>query len=503
MSSAATFGTVPSLAAAGDAYVSGFKVKEQKDGVGPFDKDDGAGNDSSDDNLIVRSFDDINYTLEFTTALTDVSHPAEGGTSIDVTFTLPTSPDNATWNMQAINWIVDGKVTYFYSDGSSSDKWDKAKSVTRQVLTGKRNLENKSSDDRVPGAAQLSAGISVHAAVSGQKIQPTFELVAAGTVQRKTTVPKAVTVSAKPRFDIGTSQGWEASRNEEYVNFDTGDISLFDKGSDYDRVRVYGDAFTVALRNTSADKGLKGLELPQGDITFDLKTTAILDGVDMTNDSTWGGMLWDYYENCSSSPYRGKLNRIMKFGNTTTSPCWGAGVPSNNLASMKNKNQTKGCYDGGTWTATRDSADPSIYHITISDYSIDLDDFQFPTNSYDDELTASRHYPQNVGYISVGHFQYAARFPRTVDSTKNYYLTTVAQNIRVVSKGGTVVTDEESTSNNKISNKVTLYEPGTITKWGQYSGVSYWGPAIQSLIPVSRKMHPHISHIAARSRCKQ
>lgn len=66
MSSAATFGTVPSLAAAGDAYVSRFKVKEQKDGVGSFDKDDDAGNDSSDDNLIVRSFDDINYTLEFT-----------------------------------------------------------------------------------------------------------------------------------------------------------------------------------------------------------------------------------------------------------------------------------------------------------------------------------------------------------------------------------------------------------------------------------------------------
>ena len=475
MSSAATFGTVPSLAAAGDAYVSGFKVKEQKDGVGPFDKDDDAGNDSSDENLIVRSFDDINYTLEFTTALTDVSHPADGGTSIDVKFTLPTSPDNATWNMQAMNWIVDGKVTYFYSDGSSSDKWDKAKSVTRQVLTGKRNLENKSTDDRVPGAAQLSAGISVHAAVSGQKIQPTFELVAAGTTQRETTVPKAVTVSAKPRFDIGTSQGVEASRNEEYVNFDTGDISIFDKGTGYDRTRIYGDAFTVALRNTSADKGLKGLELPQGDITFDLKTTAMLDGVDMTNDSTWGGMLWDYYEHNRPSPYRGKLNRIMQFGNSTTSPCWCAGVPTNNFVSMTNKGLTSGCYNGGTWKAVKDSADPSIYHITISDYAIDLDEFKFPTNSYDDEWnTSSKRYPQNVGYISVGHFQYAARFPRQVDSTKNYYLTTVVQNMRIVSKGGTVVTDEESTSNNKISNKVTLYEPGTIWKWVQYSGTSYW-----------------------------
>lgn len=476
MSSAATFGTVTSLAAAGDAYVSGFKVKEQKDGVGPFDKDDDAGNDSSDDNLIVRSFDDINYTLEFITALTDVSHPAEGGTSIDVKFTLPTSPDNATWNMQAMNWIVDGKVTYFYSDGSSSDKWDKAKSVTRQVLTGKRNLESKSTDDRVPGAEQLSAGISIHAAVSGQKIQPTFELVAAGTTQRETTVPKAVTVSAKPRFDIGTSQGWEASRNEEYVNFDTGDVSLSDKGTGYDRVRIYGDAFTVALRNTSADKGLKGLELPQGDITFDLKTTAMLDGVDMTNDSTWGGMLWDYYENNYSSPYRGKLNRIMQFGNTTTSPCWGAGVPTNNFHAI-NGNLISGCYDGGTWTATKDATDPSIYHITISDYAIDLDEFKFPTNSYDHIYYSqiSREYSQNIGYIAVGHFQYAARFPRTVDSTKNYYLTAVAQNIRIASKGGTVVTDEESTSNNKISNKVTLYEPGSISKWGQYYGTSYWG----------------------------
>ena len=493
MSSTATFGTVPSLAAAGDAYVSGFKVKEQKDGVGPFDKDDDAGNDSSDDNLIVRSFDDINYTLEFTTALTDVSHPAEGGTSIDVTFTLPTSPDNATWNMQAMNWIVDGKVTYFYSDGSSSDKWDKAKSVTRQVLTGKRNLENKSTDDLVPGAAQLSAGISVHAAVSGQRIQPTFELVAAGTAQRETTVPKAVTVSSRPRFDIGTRQGTDASRNEEYVNFDTGDISIFDKGTDYDCTRIYGDAFTVALRNTSADKGLKGLELPTGDITFDIKTTATLDGVDMTNDPTWGGMLWDYYENKSPSPYRGKLDRIMQFEDTTTSswtsPCYGAGVPTNNFVSMKNKGLTSGCYDGGTWKAVKDSADPSIYHITISNYTIDLDNFQFPTNSYEDyyRMMTTRRYPQNVGYISVGHFQYAARFPREVDSTKNYYLTTVVQNMRIVSKGGTVVTDEELTSNNKIANKVTLYEPGWIYKWEQYSGTSYWGAGDSVTYPSSSK----------------
>ena len=51
-------------ATGGEAAIDGFRVKEQKDGVGPFDEDDDSGNDSSDENLIVRSFDSVNYMLE-------------------------------------------------------------------------------------------------------------------------------------------------------------------------------------------------------------------------------------------------------------------------------------------------------------------------------------------------------------------------------------------------------------------------------------------------------
>ena len=477
-----TFGSVPSFAAAGDAYVSGLKVKEQTDGIGPFDTDDAAGNDSSDKNLIVRSFDEINYTLEFTTALVNASHPADGGTSIDITFTLPTSPDNATWNLQAMSWLVNGKTQYVYSDGTTSNKWDKTKTVIKQVLTGQRNLENKSSDDKVPGAAQLSAGIAVHAAINGQKIQPTFELIAAGTSQKKSITPNVVTVSAKPRFNISTAQSWEASRNEEYVNFKTGDVSVIDKGEGYDKGRIYGDAFAIAIQNTSADKGLKGLELPTGDMTFDLKTTATLDGVDVTNDSTWGGMLWDYQENKTKSNY-GKFGRLMQFTNTTCSPAWGSGMPLNTYYHLNNPELSGGCYNGGTWTAVQDSADKTIYHVTIKDYAIDLDNFRFPTNSYDDDWSSSRRYPKSTGYISVGHFQYFARFPRTVDSTKNFYLKTVAQNIRIQSKSGEIVTRETSDKDNIASNKVTLYQPGYFTKWGQYNNDTYWGSGDATAYP--------------------
>lgn len=53
------------------AYVSTAKVKAQTDGTKPFDDDDERGDDSSDSNRIVRSFDKISYTIEYATALSD------------------------------------------------------------------------------------------------------------------------------------------------------------------------------------------------------------------------------------------------------------------------------------------------------------------------------------------------------------------------------------------------------------------------------------------------
>lgn len=136
-------------ATGGEAAIDGFRVKEQKDGVGPFDKDDDRGNDSSDENLIVRSFDSVNYMLEYTTELIDQSKPATHGTSLYTEFTLPVSPDKARFDMDVMNWMLDKRLVYTYSDGTESETKDKSKTIVRQTLTGRRLLENKSNDDRV------------------------------------------------------------------------------------------------------------------------------------------------------------------------------------------------------------------------------------------------------------------------------------------------------------------------------------------------------------------
>ncbi len=268
----------------GEAYVDGFQVKEQHDGIGPFDDNDEAGNDSSGGNLIVRSFDSVSYMLEYTTELIDQSKPATHGASLYTEFTLPTSPDKARFDIDVMNWMLDKKLVYTYSDGTTSETKDKAKTITMQTLTGRRLLANKSNGDRVPGAGQLSVGITIKNAENGVRIKPSFKIRAAGTAIEKVCEPKSVTVSTAPRYNIEVKDNaYNTSRNIAYVDEDKGTVSIQDTSGSLQHGRIYGRSVAIALWNTSADKGLKGIEFPKGDITYDIKTTATLDGKDSTD----------------------------------------------------------------------------------------------------------------------------------------------------------------------------------------------------------------------------
>ena len=59
-------------------YISSIDTKEVKTGTGPFDKDDEPGNDSSENNDVVRSFDQITWTYQLNFALKE----PDSGTSL-------------------------------------------------------------------------------------------------------------------------------------------------------------------------------------------------------------------------------------------------------------------------------------------------------------------------------------------------------------------------------------------------------------------------------------
>lgn len=52
-------------------YISDFGIKKMTDGTPGFDSDNNPGNDSEKSNKIVRSFDYVNYDLEYVTAISD------------------------------------------------------------------------------------------------------------------------------------------------------------------------------------------------------------------------------------------------------------------------------------------------------------------------------------------------------------------------------------------------------------------------------------------------
>ena len=461
---------VAGLDTLGAVYVSGFKVREQTDGVGPFDADDEAGNDSSESNRIVRSFDSISYTLEYTTALTDTSRPADSAV-LDATFTLPYSPKKAHFDDQTLNWMVDKKLTYVYADGSISETWDKEREVVSQVITGKRLLEGKSTDDRVPGAGQLSAGVVVVAAVQGETIQPTFSLVAEGTDRSMSCAGEVVTVSSKPRFNVAISQGSESKRSKVYVNWETGKVTLTDGGdSSLDQGYIHTDMVGFALWNTSADKGLKGLELPTGDIHLDLRLNATLDGEDVTTDSVWGSMLWDYCE--AKSTTLGKLGRLVSF-RAHAFPGWGAKLPYGRYGLQEDK-LVNGTWQNGEWSLEVDDGDPTLLHVTITGCDIDYEDLTFPQAHTDYYGHTTSYFPANVGYISVGSVQTFSRFPRTVDATRTYHRQITCESIAVDTATAGTVTTQEKTTDDTVGNNVALYAPGSIVKYVFYGGNSSW-----------------------------
>jgi hypothetical protein len=52
-----------------ESHITAIQIKQKTDGLAPFDADNTAGNDANNANNIVRSFDNVNYTLEYVTEL--------------------------------------------------------------------------------------------------------------------------------------------------------------------------------------------------------------------------------------------------------------------------------------------------------------------------------------------------------------------------------------------------------------------------------------------------
>ncbi len=96
-----------------NARISSSMITQRKTGTGPWDADNNPGNDKDEDNNIVRSFDQVSWTIEDIMVLKQGANAEQykgGVLTIEATV-----PDNCkgyvTWDLESMSWEENSEVT--------------------------------------------------------------------------------------------------------------------------------------------------------------------------------------------------------------------------------------------------------------------------------------------------------------------------------------------------------------------------------------------------------
>ena len=243
------------------AYITGMEIIDRITGTGPWDNNNNAGNDQDEDNNIVRSFDSVVWKIKCNINLKEgyQNEIVTGGT-IQVKATVPESV------AQYVEWNP-SKTTARENVEISEDGTTYTAQLTR------------ANDATVIGNQQLNFALDVLGAPNGLELKPTFEVsvIGNGESEKRSITPdqtaedndvtSVVIVSAAPKINMSIVR----SKNDYRYKFDLDSGNSVDDTSETGvdgRVQIYG--LVLQLYNDSEEKGLKGVAVPTGEITFDL-----------------------------------------------------------------------------------------------------------------------------------------------------------------------------------------------------------------------------------------
>lgn len=440
-------------------YIQNARIDSVKDGTAPFDKNNEIGNDADDENNIVRSFDYINYNIEYTTGLIDITQTVDSA-NVRIEAVLNKSMKEAEFNVETLNWCSDRKITYFYEDGSASTSYDKNKNVVKQVLTGYRRLENTSQVNNIPGTGSLTLGVYVKASQNGSMIKPEVSLWVEGNSEdryQKLDMPVTV-VSAAPKYNVDLRRSGGMS-SLGYYNTDTGAIvSSSDRpdGDNWHKGRLERYSLALQLYNDSADKGLKGIEFPQGDITYDLVMKSEVNGTDTTSSNDFAPVFWDYKINTSAR--YGTLGRDMRPSGAVDYAWYGPSC---------NGSGTNQIYNAGKIQMTQDTAEENVYHVTVRDYEFDYENLHFPVR-YAWSNKGDVRYSANIGNFSCSDVEVLAQLPESVDRNSNVYLDVSVNNFKATSISDNPANKEVKEDDNRSRTNINLTPSGGVQKYQRY-----------------------------------
>lgn len=488
---------VPAIAMAGDIHTSDMldtdtasitKLKEDGlvSGTAPFDKDDEPGDDSTPDNTIIRSFDTATWTFDYTVTPDDTMAYYRQA-RVGFTFTLPTTASIAGFDLDSMLWV---DRTPGYEPKTSSVNGVQTLTCYR-LLTPTGN--NPTS---VPGTSAVTLAVKVKAAKNGAVIRPSVNAWSAWDATNPTSTGshtaasltlKALTVSAKTSLDVRINEGipttsepmsWDFSKAPDAPNASlgkqTGTITAF--------------SYAVDLRWPDRSKGLRGLQLPEGDLSFDVTAKAEYADTDAptslhTDSEQWQPYAWDTAGTDTSNTKSDHAGRDTRNQYSFRGDNW-----SYARRSSEGSNANNATYDNGITTITQSARtkDGSVMHITVHDWHADPDKFPlrasatFSTGCYFGNTSCTS---IQIGEITVGTLFVFS--PTTVNGqtvTAAYgnkpQMQTVTVKASNVTAGGKNM-DDVTTANNTNNVTQPLFLPGSYNQRIIY-GCPYWSSALSS-----------------------
>ena len=437
------------------AIVSSLSITNKVTGTGPYDENDEPGNDSSATNNIVRSFDTVTYEIEANMAVNNTDHGSEDaniyskfrGGIINVEAKIP--EENAglmKWSLEDMSWAGDtGELS---EDGLTFTAQYK---MREEIIT-------------VPGKQNLSIVLKVEGGGNESVLNPTFKVWMQGNETnpdnegneaREIQDTNPVTVSAKAGFNIKLVDN-SLCQVKTTVDFDDGNGEVIG--------RIYGYGIILQLYNEDVEKGLKGLEYPQGDITFDIETkieaVETIEGKQVTTDITdlATPRLWNYKINTGSeqeNPEYGNIqDRNMYLGSQAT----GYSSHITPYGMDRSGKSESSIYNSGSILMQEDG---SVIHTNINDYEFNG---VFPKFNDDYNINSSIVYGENVGCFSAGYFQiFVPDNEETLKENRTYYLTVQDTNIKLKTVSKQEVTNQVVTNDDSRIKQHYIYKPGSYT----------------------------------------
>ena len=414
-------------------YISSAQVIQTKTGTGPWDANDEPGNDSSEDNNIVRSFDQVIWTVESTMQMKPNSgvNSLTGGI-LNIEAKLPETCTYMKWDIESMTWTEGtGKLS------------DAGRTLSAQYKMSESNIT-------VPGKQTLTLILKLEGAKNALEIKPEIKVWLEGNEENeKCTVTNVenVYVSSAPKYDIRlVNRGASLETNTT-----EGDA------------RVYQYSFAFLLKGDTTSKGLKGVEYPQGDLTFDvnydLQRTII--GQSNYEDITNGNIkLYNYkYNDATTTTLGKKENSITSFPSNLR---FTEGIFPYSSSSDKRR----GVYKNGNLKI--EDNENGLMHVTISNYGYNgifpdrNDNSSYPTDS-------EYSYTEDIGFISIGVFYMQINMnEETTKENTQCYINIEANNMKVNTVRGDTCTKEVDIGNNYIRANHITYPKGSFSKNIQY-----------------------------------